>query len=137
MPRGVHPDIVRDIAYTMISLKEVVNPTTYEYYKEDYEALTESDKSIIRSMAKPICKDFLSSEEGQSGDTKFYGYKACCEFFDLCKFYKQTWFFLVCGGAAFLLLLVAVGIVVFFLWRKKKRGGKGTAKGNVKSAELF
>ncbi|EFP13204.1 hypothetical protein CRE_08471 [Caenorhabditis remanei] len=65
----------------------------------------------------------------KNGNKKHNGYKICCEMNDYCSFYKQTWFFIVCGAVGFLLLVAIAGGVFFIIRRKnkKKLGGGNKA----------
>ncbi|CAO4367440.1 unnamed protein product [Caenorhabditis nigoni] len=72
---------------------------------------------------KPLCNDFFATPEYKNGNKNHPGYKVCCEFYDYCSFYVQTWFFIVCGVVG-LLLLVGIAGGVFFFYRKRKRMGK-------------
>ncbi|CAO4367441.1 unnamed protein product [Caenorhabditis nigoni] len=88
-----------------------------------FKYLPSSVREDTEKLASPLCKDFLGTPEYKNGNKDHPGYLMCCETFDYCSFYFQTWFYIVCGAVG-LLLLIGIAGGVFFFYRKRKRMGK-------------
>ncbi|EFP13199.1 hypothetical protein CRE_08469 [Caenorhabditis remanei] len=105
------------------------------------EAFLEIEKNQPEDVRKefwegmdPLCHAFMKAPAYVNGNKKHNGYKICCEMADYCSFYKQTWFFIVCGAVGFLLLVGIAGVVFFIIRRKNKKiGGGNTKKGGNKA----
>ncbi|EFP13205.1 hypothetical protein CRE_08468 [Caenorhabditis remanei] len=106
---------------------------------EDLKKILEIEKNKPEDERKEFWKDldslchaFMRAPAYKNGNKKHNGYKICCEMADYCSFYKQTWFFIVCGAVGFLLLVGIAGGVFFIIRRKNKKkvGGNNKKEGS-------
>ncbi|EFP13185.1 hypothetical protein CRE_08472 [Caenorhabditis remanei] len=110
---------------------------TFAMIKKGFEmekTLPADKRKEFWKYADLLCDSFMRAPAYKNGNKKHNGYKICCEMADYCSFYKQTWFFIVCGAVGFLLLVGIAGVVFFIIRRKnKKLGGGNTKKGGSKA----
>ncbi|EFP13213.1 hypothetical protein CRE_08470 [Caenorhabditis remanei] len=105
-----------------------------EAFLEIEKNLPEDERKEFWKGMDPLCNAFMKAPAYINGNKKHNGYKICCEMADYCSFYKQTWFFIVCGAVGFLLLVAIAGVIFFIIRRKnKKNGGGNTKKGGNKA----
>ncbi|EFP13212.1 hypothetical protein CRE_08473 [Caenorhabditis remanei] len=113
--------------------KEDVFEITKDFLKIEKDRPENERKEFWKYMDL-MCNAYMRAPAYKNGNKEHNGYKICCEMADYCSFYKQTWFFIVCGAVGFLLLVAIAGGVFFIIRRKnkKKLGGGNTKKGGSK-----
>ncbi|KAF1771272.1 hypothetical protein GCK72_003098 [Caenorhabditis remanei] len=95
---------------------------------ENEKNLPEKERKFFWKTMDLMCNAFMKAPAYKNGNKKHNGYKICCEMADYCSFYKQTWFFIVCGAVGFLLLVGIAGGIFFIIRRKNKKIGGGNPK---------
>ncbi|EGT49562.1 hypothetical protein CAEBREN_31446 [Caenorhabditis brenneri] len=98
--------------------------TTTDKYGEHYSAF---GKAVV--SGGKFCEDWMKSDEyGKDGYKQTDKYKACCEDFDYCAFYRQVWFWCVCGGVILLLIIASIAGCVICCRRRRGGGGLDSAE---------
>ncbi|KAF1767801.1 hypothetical protein GCK72_007760 [Caenorhabditis remanei] len=112
-----HSDEMKAAMFAFFFL-DTFPPEEVENVKKRYNA---GDADTIKGV-KRHCPYFVDTDAYAKGNKDLNSYKICCEVFDYCSFYVQTWFYLVCGGVALLIVIILI-VVFFFCCKKRGRGG--------------
>ncbi|EFO96232.1 hypothetical protein CRE_14722 [Caenorhabditis remanei] len=97
-----------------------VNSKPFSFIEAQYDGGDAKMKHLLESL----CNNWFRTDEYKNGDDTNMK-KFCCDKLDMCKFYKQTWFYLACGGGGFLILVIIIIIVACCCCRKGGRGKGG------------
>ncbi|CAL2034689.1 unnamed protein product [Caenorhabditis brenneri] len=91
-------------------------------FKKAYDTSDGEQREIIERQVKLMCIAFMESPDFKNGK-KSGVYKVCCEFYDKCSFYSQTWFHLICLAVGCIIInMITVAFLIFYM-KKKNCGG--------------
>ncbi|KAF1771269.1 hypothetical protein GCK72_003095 [Caenorhabditis remanei] len=121
--------------YPRVAQMVFENDAVFEDLKKTLEIeknQPEDERKVFWKRMDMLCASYMKAPAYKNGNKEHNGYKICCEMADYCSFYKQTWFFIVCGAVGFLLLVAIAGGVFFIIRRKNKKkiGGNNKKEGS-------